>query len=419
MSLELTVAGRYLRALRNRRRVSFAALMSVAGVALGVAALGIVMSVSNGFSSLLWDRLLGVNAHVSVHRPYGARLTDAGRVSRAAAGIPDVTAAEPYVKAEGMVLRRGTGGNLYSAGVAVLGMSAEGLTRASRIGDFMWAGSVDLGEQPHEGRGRVYGMVIGRYLADRVGAVLGSELHLGLLPEDVGVGPMPQMRRYLVTGIFDTGFPEFDAGLACISLTAVRRDMGWSDGVTGIRLRLADPFDAERAAALLADRLASEDGGPLVVSTWITEHASLYASIRTEKWSFFLALTLIVVVAGFNIVSILSMTVAERRREVGILKAMGCTRRSIARIFTFQGLAIGGAGILLGNLLGGGLCWLQMRYELVRIPGDLFIIQALPVDVRALDFALISACAVALCYLFTRFPARDAAGLDPVAAIRG
>jgi lipoprotein-releasing system permease protein len=237
-----------------------------------------------------------------------------------------------------------------------------------------------------------------------------------MLPEAVGAGTMPQMRRYLVTGIFDTGYPEFDSRLACVSLAAARRDMGGSDRISGVRIRLLDPFEADRVEADLKGRLSGADS--LVVSSWITDHASLYSSIRTEKWAFFLALTLIVVVAGFNIVSILTMNVAERRREVGILKTMGCTRRHIARIFTLQGLAIGVLGIAIGDLLGVTLCWLQMRYELVRIPGDIFIIQALPVEMRLLDFALVSLCAVVLCYLFTRLPARDAGSLDPVEAIR-
>lgn len=416
MSFELTVARRHLRALRHRRRVSFAALMSVAGVCLGVAALAIVMSVSNGFSRLLWDRLLGVSAHVTVLRQFDERIADYGSVVAAASSVHGVTAAEPYIRSEGLVIRRSASGGTYSAGVVVQGMDVDGLVRATRIREHMWAGDLSLEEQPHDGRGRVYGMTIGRYLADRIGAMLGSEVHLGILPEAVGVGPMPEMRRYIVTGIFDTGFPEFDSGLVFISLAACRRDMGWGDEVSGVRIRLGDPLDAERVAAILSERLGMQSA--FVVSSWITDHASLYSSIRTEKWAFFLALTLIVVVAGFNIVSILTMSVAERRREVGILKAMGCTRRSIGRIFTLQGLAMGGAGILLGNLLGIALCWVQMRYEVVRIPGDLFIIQALPVDMRALDFAVISVSALVLCYLFTRLPARDAAALDPVESIR-
>jgi len=416
MSFELTVARRHLKALRNRRRVSFAALMAMAGVALGVAALAIVMSVSNGFSSLLWDRLLGVNAHVTVQMRFDERIGDYASVVAAALSLQGVAAAEPYIRAEGLVIRRSASGGTYSAGVVVQGMEADGLIRSSRIAEHMWAGDLDLGEQPHGGRGRIYGMAIGRYLADRVGAMLGSEVHLGILPEAVGVGPMPEMRRYIVTGIFDTGFPEFDAGLVFISLAATRRDMGWGDEVSGIRIRLRNPFEADLTAAVLSDRLGTSR--PFVVSSWISDHANLYASIRTEKWAFFLAMILIVVVAGFNIVSILSMSVAERRREVGILKAMGCTRRSIGRIFTFQGLAIGGAGILLGNLLGATLCWLQIRYEVVRIPGDIFIIQALPVEMRMFDFAVISVSAVVLCYLFTRFPARHAASLDPIEAIR-
>ena len=228
---------------------------------------------------------------------------------------------------------------------------------------------------------------------------------------------MPPLRRYRVTGIFNTGYYEFDSALIFISLPAAQRDLGWGDQVTGIRLRLRDPFLADRVSGELREVLRRAYPG-FFSSSWMYEHGNLYVWIRMEKWFSFLALSLIVVVAGFNIISIMTMNVAERRREIGILKAMGATPRSIGRIFTLEGLAIGLAGVFLGDLIGFVLCWLQQRYELIKLPGDVYIISALPVEMRLLDFAVISISAVILCYLFTLFPARDAASLDPVEAIR-
>ena len=417
MSFETMVARRHLSAMRRRRRVSVAAIMAVAGVSLGVAALGVVMSVSNGFSSLLWDRLLGLNAHVTVQRQHEERIAEHRGILAKLSAHPGVLGAVAFIRSEGLIVRRSASGGTYSSGAVVQGMDAEGLVETTDIASYMWAGEVDLGIQETEGGGKVYGMVIGRYLADRLGALLGSEVHLGMMPETVGMGAAPQFRRYAVTGIFDSGYPEFDARLAFVCLPAARRERGWRDGVSGVRIRLRYPFDADTVAEEIRQTIGKEPSG-LVVSTWISDHASLYSSIRLEKWSFFLALTLIVVVAGFNIVSILTMGVAERRREIGILKAMGSTRTSIGRIFTLQGLAIGGTGIVIGNLLSATFCWLQARYELIGIPGDLFIINALPVQMRPFDYVAISSCAAILCYLFTRFPARDAASVDPVAGIR-
>ena len=150
----------------------------------------------------------------------------------------------------------------------------------------------------------------------------------------------------------------------------------------------------------------------------MSEHGNLYVWIRLEKWFFFIALSLIVTVAGFNIISILTMSVSERRREIGILKTMGATPQSIGRIFTMEGLAVGAAGVFLGDAVGFLVCWLQQRYELIKLPGEVYIISALPVEMQVGDFVLISCSALLLCYLFTRFPARDAASLDPVEAIR-
>ena len=176
-------------------------------------------------------------------------------------------------------------------------------------------------------------------------------------------------------------------------------------------------LEADRVGRQLREVL-KETYPSLYPSSWMYEHGNLYVWIRMEKWFSCLALSLIVVVAGFNIISILTMTVTERRREIGILKAMGSTPRSIGRIFTLEGLAIGLAGVLLGNVIGVALCWIQQHYAPIKLPGEVYIINALPVQMHLLDFAVISVSAVFLCYLFTRFPARDAASLDPVDAIR-
>lgn len=227
----------------------------------------------------------------------------------------------------------------------------------------------------------------------------------------------PPLRKYQVTGIFDSGYYEFDSGLVFVSLAAAQRDAGWKDQISGVRLRLADPF---RAAVVSADvRDVVDDVYPgAFVSSWMYEQGNLFVWIQLEKWFSFLALSLIVVVAGFNIISILTMNVTERRREIGILMAMGATPRSIARIFTLEGLAIGLGGVLAGDVLGFVLCWIQETYKVLKLPGDVYIIDALPVDMQLSDFAAISSLAVLLCYLFTRFPARDAASLDPVESIR-
>tara|TARA_B100001123_G_scaffold445557_1_gene597455 strand:- start:3788 stop:5044 length:1257 start_codon:yes stop_codon:yes gene_type:complete len=417
MQYEFMIAARHLRSMRRRRRVSFTALVAVTGVALGVAALVIVLSVSNGFSGMVWERLLGINPHLTLRKQSGTRIDDLKPVLDLVRASGSVVGYAPFIQSEGYVLRRSPGGAVYNSGVMVRGIDGDDLLATSEIHMYMWGGKADLAQQESEGRGRVYGMLIGRYLADRIGALVGSEVHLGIFPQEMMLSQIPRQRRYKVTGIFNTGNPELDAGLVFISRTAARRDLRWGEQVSGLHVRLQDPFDAERLSKRLKVALM-EGGSDLAAIPWMADHSSLYFSINLEKWASFLALGLIVVVAGFNIISIQTMNVNERRREIGILKTMGVSSKNIGKVFTLEGFSIGLTGVVLGNMVGYLLCWIQGTYQLLKIPGDVLIIRALPVDMQFFDFFLISLAAVLVSYLFTLFPARDAAALDPVQAIR-
>ncbi|MDP6039276.1 MAG: FtsX-like permease family protein, partial [Candidatus Latescibacteria bacterium] len=280
------------------------------------------------------------------------------------------------------------------------------------LGDRIWGGELDLGVQPSQGRAKIYGMAIGRGLADRLGALVGTEVHLGLVPTEVLMGQQPQWWSYVVTGIFHTGLDELDSALAFVSIDAAQRDLGWDDQISGVQIRIDDPFLADVVAPSLPI------GSDLEAVTWMDTHRNLYASIRLEKWFSFLVLCLIVMVAGFNIVSILTMTVADRQRDIGILKALGATPRAIGRVFTFEGLGVGLSGVVLGNTIGFVLCWSQQTFEWIVLPGQIYIINALPVKMLLSDFAWISLAAVGLCFVFALLPARDAASVAPIAALR-
>ena len=416
MTYEFFIARRHLRAMRAQRQVSLTAGIAIAGVTIGVAALVIVLSVFNGFSGLLWDSLLSVSPHVVVQKPHAQPMSPNRVQIEQLEALPAVRAAAPFVAAEGFALRRPPGGDLIQVGIAVRGLEASQLATITDIDAYLWGGELDLSVQPVTSpsakRAKVYGMAIGQSLADRLGAVVGTEIMLGLVPKEVLMGQQPQVWLYLVTGIFHTGLDELDAALAFVSLEAAQRDLGWRDQISGIQLRLVAPFEARLVAPALGV------GADYDIVTWMDTHRNLYASIRLEKRFGFLVLCLIVMVAGFNIASISTMSVADRQRDIGILKALGATPAAIGKVFTLEGLGIGLTGVVFGNAIGYVLCWSQQTFEWIKLPSQIYILQALPVKMLAVDFALISAASVGLCFAFALIPARRAAVVAPVAALR-
>ena len=417
MNPEFMIARRHFRSLRARRRISFTICIAAVGVALGVSSLVIVMSVMNGYTNMIRQRLLGVNAHVTVRKSYRKPIADYKAVIRTLEDHPEVLAASPYIHAEGFVFRKPAGEGAMKSGVLVRGVDPSGFLRTSDVGTYIQEGTIDLGPRKKGGSRAVHGILLGQVLAQKLGAEPGADVFLGLVPKDVLGGRGRRWQRYRVTGVFNTGYFEFDSRLIYISLAAARRDLGWQDVATGIRLRLQDPMAADRIGETFRQVLRETYPG-LFASSWTRNFGNFYVLIQLQKWTFFLILSLIVVVAGFNIISILTMNVTDRRREIGILKAMGMIPGRIGRIFTLEGLVVGLSGIAMGNLLGFALCWIQKRFEIIRIPGEVYYVSSLPVEMRPEDFGLVSLCAVLICYLFSLFPSRDAAALDPVDAIR-
>ncbi|MDE2954233.1 MAG: ABC transporter permease [Gemmatimonadota bacterium] len=417
---EYFIARRLMRAMRQQRQISLTAAIAIAGVTIGVAALVIVLSVFNGFSALLWDSLLSVSPHVIVQKPHAQPMSPNAEQIEYIKKQTAVRAAAPFIATEGFALRRPPGGEMIQAGVAVRGIEATQLAKITDLNAYLWAGDLDLNIQPPDPdqitpatrRAKVYGTAIGRVLADRLGAVVGTEIMLGLVPKEVLMGQQPQLWPYKVTAIFHTGLDELDSALAFVPLEAAQRDLGWRDQISGIQIRLAEPYEAHRIASTLPA------GTDFDVITWMDTHRNLYASIRLEKLFSSLVLCLIVMVAGFNIVSILTMTVGDRQRDIGILKAMGATPRAIGKIFTLKGLGVGLTGVVFGNAIGYLLCWSQQTFEWIKLPGQIYIIQALPVKMLVIDFAYISIASVGLCFIFALLPARKAASLAPVVALR-
>lgn len=420
MRFEFFVALRYLLGRRKQAFISVISLISTVGVAIGVAALIIVMGIINGFTTDLRDKIIGVNAHAMVLSATGVMPASPGGASAAgrpdslevlrerALAVPDVTGAMPFIYTELMI--SGPGG---FKGLILRGVDPQtapdilGLVRRVVKGDF-----ADI-----DAMGGLPGIVIGKELANRLGVTVGTRVNL-LAPsgEKGPAGFTPRVKSARVAAIFSTGMYEYDSSLGLVSLATARDLLGRPEGdwVTGLELTVNDVYRADSIAA----RVAMELGPPYYVRNWMEMNSSLFAALKLEKLGMAIMVTLIILVASFSIVTALVMLVMEKTRDIAILMSMGATKKAIRRIFMLQGLIIGLVGTAAGFGLGLGICELLKRYQFIKLPPGVYSLDYLPVLLQGSDLALIAIGSVVLCFLATLYPAGQAANLQPVEALR-
>ncbi len=407
--VSLSIGLRYLRVRRRSRFVSLVAVVAVLGVALGVAALIVVLSVMNGMQDTLTGRILEATPEITVTARGRTPLPDLGRLVARATGIAGVTATAPYAERE-VVIGRGD----VVSGVMLKGIDPAAEQQVSGLGKRMLLGSLSALAQ------RRWGIVIGRDLALSLNVLPGEKVTV-VLPHGLvtPVGFLPRNRRFTVVGIFATGGVRADAGLALVRLSDAQRLFGLS-GPNGLALRLAHPFAASSIAVHLRKAVATD----LRVTTWEQVHHSLFDALANEQRMMFVLVALAVLVAAFNILGVLTVLVADKRAEIAVLGSMGMTPGAILRVFLSLGTAIGALGVCLG--LGGGLAiavnvgWIVT--ELGHLVGHpLFAAGAvslggLPSRVAPAQVAAIVAVAVVLVIVAAWVPARRAARLRPIEA---
>ncbi|MFN8642165.1 MAG: ABC transporter permease [Candidatus Binatia bacterium] len=405
---------RYLRAKRSEAFLSLITAISTGGVAVGVLTLNVVLAVMTGFEEDLRDRILGFTPHVVVS-DYGASMAVAPTVEARLRAVPGVEAADAFVQGQAMLASGREVAGVLLRGVQPRPGGAIDFSRhlrGGRLEDLATRHAV----QRDETGARVEwpGIVLGTELARQLDVGIGEPVSV-VAPAGVPtvVGMVPKVRRFAVVALFEAGMLEYDSALAFISLPEAQRFFGLGDAVSGIEVRTADLDAADDVKARIAGLLDF----PYKVQSWRDLNHNLFAAIRLEKFVYFLVLTLIVLVAAFNIVATLVMVVMEKRRDIAVLKSMGATRRAIAEIFVTKGLVIGGVGTALGTAIGLGVCEL-LRHSVIRLPPGVFYTPTLPVKVYPQYFALVVAVSLAICLLATLYPARQAARLVPVDAIR-
>lgn len=432
MIFELFVANRYLRSKRRTGFISLITYISVLGIMIGVAALVIVLSVTNGFETEVRERIINVDAHIKVTKFSDAELDDYQAVADKLRSIEHVIGVSPYIQDKGM-LRFGKS----IEGVFFKGIDESSVDQVSDLRNTLVAG--ELRVDPVQGRSQapdtlliekrvkpemtplfsdvdpdMPGIILGSQLSFRLNAVVGDVI-IAISPSGMtGMFSSPQVERLVVTGVFETGLYEYDDAYCYISISTAQKLFLLEDAASGIELKLDNVDRASKVKNLIDEKLRY----PFYARTWHDMHITLFRWMKIEKWLYTLLLSLIILVAAFNIVSSQIMMVLEKRREIGILRAIGTTRKQIMRIFMLEGLIIGITGTLLGDLLGYGLCWAQVKYRFFALPGDVYFLSALPVKMEFFDFVLITFVSLALTLLATVYPARRAGSLDPVETIR-
>ncbi len=411
MSYEFLVGLRYTRAKRRNHFISFISLTSMAGIALGVAALIVVLSVMNGFQKELRTRILGVASHLQITGPED-RLSDWQDVARRALTNPQVEGAAPYANAQAMLSLDG-----FVRGTLVRGILPQEESKVDDIGQKMVAGSLDA-LQPGS-----FGIVLGIDLARALGARVGDKV-LVIAPQGLvtPAGLIPRLRQFTVVGVFNAGYFEYDAGLALVHIADAEQLYQMGNQVSGVRLKLKDLFEAPSVAEQLTRTL----GGDLYISDWTQINANFFRAVQIEKNVMFIILLLIVAVAAFNIVSTLVMAVTDKQPDIAILRTLGATPGSIMKIFIVNGSLIGVVGTLIGVVTGVisalnvdvVVPFIERVFHVQFLSKQVYLITELPSDLHRGDVIAIAVVSLILSLLATLYPSWRASRVNPAEALR-
>ena len=411
MQYELFIGLRYTRAKRRNHFISFISLISMCGIALGVAALIVVLSVMNGFQKELRTRILGVASHVQISGP-GGELAAWQQAADQAAQHPQVRAAAPYVAAQGMLSFDQT-----VRGALVRGILPDAEEQVAEFNQYMRGSSMQL-LKPGE-----FGIVLGAELARALQVFTGDKVTL-IAPQGL-VTPaaiLPRLKQFRVVGLFEAGMYEYDSGLALVHLADAQALYRMEDRVSGVRLKLDDLFAAPRVARELLSRV----DGDVRIADWTRSHANFFRAVQIEKNVMFIILLLIVAVAAFNIVSTMVMAVTDKESDIAILRTLGASPRSIMQVFIVQGALIGVIGLALG--LAGGIALalnidvvvpaIERLFNTQFLAKEVYYISELPSDLQWRDVGVITAVSFVLTLLATLYPSWRASRVNPAEALR-
>jgi len=404
MKFELFIAKRYLTAKRKQAFISVITFISILGIVIGVMALIIAIALITGFQGDVQDKILGSTSHIMISDLSGEGLEDYPRLASKIQGIKGIISVSPVVY--DTVLLKGP----YKASGAVL----KGVDFDLEKKYANWLQELERGEIPVSGATRD-GILLGRELAFNVGAGVGDVVTVLSSSSRLSpIGLIPKTRNYLVMGIFNTGFYEFDATTILISLDLAQRVFNLEEKVSYLQVKIEDIFQAPK----IGDQIKEIIPPVAYVTTWMELNKSLFSALKLEKNIMFLTITLIVLVAALNIIATLILMVMEKTRDIGILIAMGATPQNIRKIFFLQGAMIGTIGTTFGVILGLLWCWIANTFELIKVPMDIYQISYVPFHIKPVDLLLIIGVTLSISLLSTLFPSHRASKVDPMIALK-
>lgn len=408
MSFEYFIAKRYLSAKRKTGFISIITYVSIAGIMIGVTALILVLSVMNGFEKEVRTRLIGADAHLRIRKYFTDTITQPDSIMNIIRQNKHVIGVSPSISEECMIKSQST-----QRPTIVKAIDLATADQVIEISNKMTYGDLTFKERLINGK-KLPGIVLGRYLADAILALnLGDVVSVWSMPKEGGIFSQPKIMQFYVAGIVEFGYYEYDKVFSYISIKDAQKLFSMN-GVSWIEVKLDDYEKADE----VGKQISSQLGYPYTSLSWFERHKSLFSWMEIEKWLALIILSLIIMVAAFNIVSSLVMVVMDKTREIGILKSMGANSKSIMRIFMFEGMLVGIIGTFLGCLIGYAVAFLQIQFNLIPLPSDVYLIDTFPVELQWIDFVVISFISLFLSFISSVYPAYKASNLLPVEAIR-
>ncbi len=395
------IAARHLRSKHKFSFTSFISYLAVAGLAIGVAVLILTLAVLDGFESEIEQKIIGFDGHIRIRGYFDRNLPEVdSHLDAILSNINDITASEPYISQAAMI-RVGR----ETHGIMVEGVPSSGIEKIIATPQFITQGEFDL-----SGDGTV---VMGAALANQLGLTVGKKVTLLDMANLGRPGKLPGIRQFRIIGIYDTGLKDYDETVIYMSLSDAQALFGMPAQISGRIVRLRDKDETESVSAAIAS-----EGVLYIYETWLDRHGRLFAWLRSQKQPMIIVFGLIALVAIFNISSALTMIVMEKNRDIGVLRAMGFSRRNISQLFLVEGGLVGLIGVGLGICLALIVGFLQIRYGFFRIPAEIYFMSQLAVKFHLQQFITVGAFGFLLALVATVYPAWKASGVQPADAVR-